>query len=374
MDERIDHLLRILKVQKVRHLGDKWTCTCPFAQWTHSGGRDENPSFAFWKTRNGVIRYHCLACGERGRELRLPWRMMEFSGHASTELSTVCYNPFVLEKQPEEFVYRIGGPLAGRALERRELPWTPSEGAPVAYSGNAVLWEGMNPQGSVPPEEFLSEDTIQKFEHAPIPDYAAERGISEAMYRAWRLGNDIVQRRLIFPSFDRDGRLVGYTGRLYWNRNFCFRCGELISEYPEYPQRCGSCDQMLVKYKHTKGPWRRTNLYGIHRYQEGKPIVVVEGTTGVLRLSSLGIANAMAVFGASVHARQMQLIAELKPPWVVVVGDGDKAGRRMNESVQAAMNGFGIRVRVVELPDGYDPGEMKESEEWFQQLKYAVEQ
>jgi DNA primase len=85
-----------------------------------------------------------------------------------------------------------------------------------------------------------------------------------------------------------------------------------------------------VKYKHHSGPWRRDNLFGIHRHVKGEPIVVTEGTTDVLNLWRHGVRHPVAILGASMSHGQMQLIAQATDK-VFVMGDGDMAGRHMNE-------------------------------------------
>ena len=66
---KADDLAKILSamgVDVVRVTHDKVVCKCPFAKWTHTGGSDSSPSFAFYRSQSGRWRYNCFTCKEKG--------------------------------------------------------------------------------------------------------------------------------------------------------------------------------------------------------------------------------------------------------------------------------------------------------------------
>jgi len=95
-------------------------------------------------------------------------------------------------------------------------------------------------------------------------------------------------------------------------------------------------------------------LYGLHRVQSTRRMVVVEGPWDVLRLHQLDIPS-VALLGTSLSATQVELLR----PWpaIVVLLDGDATGRRAATQVATR-----LRARRVNLPDGRDPADLEDRE------------
>lgn len=110
----------------------------------------------------------------------------------------------------------------------------------------------------------------------------------------------------------------------------------------------------------TRGKWvfpprlpKSTLLYGYFqaRYLLHQGVVVVECPWGVLRVTQLGI-PAVALLGTSLSPRQRRLLIKL--PKVVLLLDGDRAGRRATSSISAQLP----NALPVDLPDGLDPDDL----------------
>jgi DNA primase len=110
----------------------------------------------------------------------------------------------------------------------------------------------------------------------------------------------------------------------------------------------------------TRGKWvfpprlpKNTLLYGYfqarHLLHQG--VVVVECPWGVLRVTQLGI-PAVALLGTSLSPKQRLLL--LKLPKVVLLLDGDRAGRRATSSISAQLP----NALPIDLPDGLDPDDL----------------
>ena len=137
---------------------------------------------------------------------------------------------------------------------------------------------------------------------------------------------------------DPDGRPLGYAGRR-------------IS-----PPADGQIGRWKLPSRLPKG----SLLYGWHRVMPGgqQRLVVVEGVWGVLRLAQVGV-PAVALLGAHASARQCAMLASAKR--VVLMLDGDRAGRVGTRRLVGQLNGRGD-VRVIELGDGVDPDDLGDGE------------
>jgi len=138
---------------------------------------------------------------------------------------------------------------------------------------------------------------------------------------------------------DRHGRPLGYCGRrldpsavVRWGK-WRFPCG--------YP--------------------KADNLFNAHRAERARDggIVVVEGPWAVLRLAQAGIPGAVALLGTRMSKRQAQWLA--KAPAVMLLLDGDRAGREGAERIASTLDGA-TAVRAYELPEGSEPEDTTDGE------------
>ena len=376
-DEFVERFMSVVGSSKVQRKGNRWVGTCPLATWTHSGGTDNSPSFAVWKSKSGWVKYNCFGCGHSGTARGLIWIQMGLSGRVNYEAMELVYDPwgeFGEDEKMSELSYRIGGDRLGKAIAPSGAPVGVSEsfqhdGSPALGGKTEALWKDMEPGGTVPSIVPPTEEEITRLSSGPYPDYARKRDISEETYRRWELGDDQKNRRLMFPCRGEMGELVGMTGRLYWEEAHCFRCGEMIIDEAKTERKgkvvlmakCAGCRQSYVKYKHMPGRWRSTSVYGIHLFTDGYPVVLMEGSTDVIRLADLGVASPGCIFGSSPSLGQMQSIAR-KTGIVYAMGDGDEAGRQMSEHVRMMGSQIGLEVIKVELDEGDDPGMLRQEQ------------
>ena len=347
------------------YTGDKISGSCPFAQWTHSGGSDKNPSFAAFRVSGGW-RYKCMACGESGSMRTMFWRQYHFSKKYNLRVNQIVYAEQKEQPTRKSLDYRVGGSTAGKALHHKRSykpfssdtsGWTP------IHMGSAEQTHMLGVQPAKKRKEYpVPVSAINRHQQSPIPEYVHDRGMVE-VHKAWGFGNDEGNRRWVMPVFDPDGTMVGYTSRLYWDKGHCFRCGTDIrrEDNPnKNMNKCPRCKQSYAKYKNHPGEWRRNAVFGAHMCKDGRPIVIVEGPTDVINLWRHGVRDAVAIFGASPSWGQVQLIASMTKD-VIVMGDGDHAGQLMNQEVSAMFMRQGIKVHIVALDSG-DPGEMSLSD------------
>jgi DNA primase len=101
-------------------------------------------------------------------------------------------------------------------------------------------------------------------------------------------------------------------------------------------------------------------LYNLHRVSddiERTGVILVECPWGVARLAQLGL-PALALLGVHMSEAQARLLA--RAPCVVLLLDGDEAGRLAANRIRRRI-GAG-RCEVVGLPDGCDPDDLSDPE------------
>ena len=87
--------------------------------------------------------------------------------------------------------------------------------------------------------------------------------------------------------------------------------------------------------------------------------LLVEGPLDVIQLHQAGFGNAVAAMGTAISAEQLQVLQRRGARRLMVVFDGDEAGRRATgkliAGLRSAVIGSGLELAVVELPSGTDP-------------------
>ena len=144
--------------------------------------------------------------------------------------------------------------------------------------------------------------------------------------------------RIMFPLCDLDGRVIGFSGRIYKNSD--------TSKY------INSKESDIFK----KGKI----LYNYHRAKDEvrkkKKVIIVEGFMDVIALYKVGIKNVVATMGTAVTIDQARIIKKLSSN-VILCFDGDEAGNNATISCSKELENVGIVPEVIRLPENLDPDE-----------------
>ena len=147
---------------------------------------------------------------------------------------------------------------------------------------------------------------------------------------------DIYNDRIMFPLYDVSGNVVGFSGRIYK-------------------------DNGQNKYLNTKETdifKKGEMLYHYHIAREEcrlkKMVIVMEGFMDVIRASTIGIKNTVALMGTALTKEQISLLKRLSNN-IVLCLDGDGPGVHAATSIGEALLEQGIEVKVIVLPDNDDP-------------------
>jgi DNA primase len=154
---------------------------------------------------------------------------------------------------------------------------------------------------------------------------------------------DRFKGRLLFSIRDPQGRPVGLGGRVLPE----FAAGEQ-AKYVNSPET-----PLFTKHK---------LLYGMDQAREAirsgasgsRTVLVMEGYTDCIVAHQLGIKNAVAVLGTALgetHIKELSRLADQ----IVLVLDGDDAGRRRANEVLELFVAQQVDLRILTLPDNLDP-------------------
>ncbi len=148
---------------------------------------------------------------------------------------------------------------------------------------------------------------------------------------------DKFRGRVMFPVFTVAGQVAGFSART-------------LSTDPETPKYLNSGESELFK----KGEL----LYGLYQARQAirtkGRAVVVEGNVDVLSLAQAGFEETVAPMGTALTEAQAQLLGRFTRT-VVLVYDGDRAGRAATLKAIPIVLRAGLDGRAVTLPLGEDP-------------------
>lgn len=162
---------------------------------------------------------------------------------------------------------------------------------------------------------------------------------------------DVYINRIMFPLYDLSGKVVGFSGRIYHD----------------------SGQNKYLNTKETPIFKKGQLLYHYHVAREEcrlkKSVVVMEGFMDVIRASTIGIRNTVALMGTALTHEQLELIKRLSTN-VILCLDGDDPGVHATLSIGDMLLEEGIEPKVLMLPNPDDPDSfiLKEGKEAFLNL------
>jgi len=311
---------------------------CPFHD-------ERTPSFSV-NTADGF--YNCFGCGAKGDVFT--W-VMETEG-----VDFVGALESLAQRYGVQLEVADEDPKAAEKRERREQLMVLMERATVFY------------------ERWLWDSDEAKSARA----YLAERGLSEAVLREYRVGYapsawdtllnaarregfankdvydaglairsqsggriyDVFRRRIMFPLADRRGRVIGFGARK-------------MADDDDPRKYVNSADGELFH--------KSDVVYGLHLARKSAAkageTIVVEGYTDVLMLHQAGIENVVCSMGTALTERQLGELAKLGDR-VLLAMDSDSAGQKAMLRAEEVARGKNVSLRVVPLPGGLDPADL----------------
>lgn len=389
-------------------------CTCPFAEWNHSGGVDSDPSFGVHVgglDGDEPLGFSCWSCEESGATASyLLTRMRKMSGRSYERAKSIIDQADWAEsssgKNTGRFGYAseledddqggggdvdVGGGSSGFTFDL-----SPSSG--TAFSTLDSTDESAD--RDVDPEDVDYRDPMPEsaLDHAEyrFHDYMLERGFDRETMKAWDIQvakHEVTgYERIVFPVRNLEGDLLAYTRRVTWDAPKCQNCGytgpDPDEDWRYSPEEwealqvsfgtnsCPECGRWVwPKYLHSKGFNRNLYLYGEHLVDpDSSTCVLVEGTTDAPWMYQHGVRNVLATMGSKPGTRrpdpedgepghQLWRLGRLFDE-IVLVPDGDEAGGGWADTIEEYYAGreHVAWVNVRRCPDGKDPGDLSPDE------------
>lgn len=166
--------------------------------------------------------------------------------------------------------------------------------------------------------------------------YLANRGIDPATAAEFGVGfypgPGLMSGRIVIPIRNLHGQLVAYAGR--------------------------ALDDRPPKYKLPAGFRKALELFNLPRAMAtgARIVIVVEGYFDCVRVHQAGFPGVVALMGSSLSAAQESGLRR-HFEGIVLMLDGDAAGRAASEAVATRLSGW-RSVQVVRVPDGSQPDQL----------------
>lgn len=336
----------------LKRQGKEYSARCPFHD-------ERSASFTVSPTKQF---YHCFGCGAHGTAISF----------------LMNYDRLEFLDAVDELAKRVGMEVPRETQQRTAQQQDDSRDLYAALDAATRFFqkslEGSDKARAYLDQRGVDEENRARFAIGYAPDgYSALKDALGKDERRMKLLDraglfskndrghvyDKFRDRVMFPIFDRRGRVIAYGGR--------------VMEKDDGPKYLNSPETALFH----KG----RELYGLWQVRQANQkierLVVVEGYMDVVSLFQFGVTQAVATLGTATTPEHAELLFRNAPD-VFFCFDGDAAGRRAGwralESVLPRMKD-GRQAFFLFLPDGEDPDTIvrKEGKEGFdERLKQAT--
>lgn len=371
--ERTDLVALVGESVKLVRRGRSFVGLCPFHQ-------EKTPSFHVNAERGF---FHCFGCKESGSAVdflmkiegqSFPEAIRALADRAGIAVAETLTDREQREasaaRNKKEELYRVSD--AAAIFFERSLRGSAAH--PLAHHAHEELARRGLPfpaENDAVGEAARIGDTLQAFRvgYAPygwdaLASYLKQQGISPLL--AEKVGllvprtsgsghYDRFRHRLMFAVNDPMGRVIAFSGRVLAEPSAQELAGLRIAGPTTTP------DAAPAKYInspespiYTKGE----HLFGLHQakqaIRQSGEAVLVEGNFDVVALHARGVGNVVAPLGTALTVGQVKLVKRFAPG-VIVLFDGDAAGRKATRAARKPCREGGLVAKVATLPRGVDP-------------------
>ena len=327
----------------LKRTGNKFKALCPF----HT---EKTPSFTINQERQ---MYHCFGCGKGGDVFRF---VMEKEGVDFPNAAHIlaAKSGVVIPDKPRG---AGGGVYDGKVSEagrQREKLYKIHEELAVWYS--RLLSEKPNTKvAEYVGNRGIPDESLAKFRLGAAPDSWDEalsllggKGYTqeEILLAGVVVKNeengktyDRFRNRLVFPIWDEQGRVVGFSARTVEKETV----GAKYVNSPETP---------IFK--------KSRILYALHLAREAirdkQYVILCEGQLDVMAMHSAGFCNTVAPQGTAFTDEQARILRRYTEK-VFLCFDSDEAGVKASLRTMEILLPLGFEVRIISFPNGKDPDE-----------------
>ena len=311
----------------IEQRGKNYFAICPFHD-------DHNPSMSISKEKQ---IYTCFVCGAHGNVFNF---IMDYENMSFVEAVKTVAN-------------KVGIPLDISSYKEKPKEkgitdlYNIYDFANKFYQNNLYTKDGAEALKYLHDRE-INDEVIKEFEiglstNNKLTNLLKNKNISNTIILNSGLSSskedaiyDTFVDRIMFPLWDLEGKVVGFSGRVYNKKD--------PSKY------INSKESDIFK----KGKL----IYNYHKAKEEirrkKFLIVVEGFMDVIALYKVGIKNVVATMGTAVTNDQANILKKLSTN-VILCFDGDSAGNNATISCAKEMINVGITPSIIRLEEGLDP-------------------
>ena len=308
--------------------GKNYFGVCPFHQ-------DHSPSMSVSRERQ---LFKCFSCGMAGNVFKFV-----------SEYENISYLEAVAK-----VAEKVGMPITitktYTPVQKYQEEYELMNLASLFYENNLNTEKGL-PAKSYLKKRGLNDEMIKDFNiglsfaNNSLFEFFQKKNISPAKLVELGLLNqvdlnyqDVFRNRILFPIHNDEGRVVGFTGRVY--------------ESDSTPKYLNSRETKL---------FRKGNiLFNYHRARDAvrlaKRVILVEGNMDAIRMYASGFKNTIALMGTSLTHDQIVLLKKLRVP-VILMLDNDSAGELATYQVGLELEKEEFELEVVRLSGKKDPDE-----------------
>ncbi len=175
---------------------------------------------------------------------------------------------------------------------------------------------------------------------------------------------DRFRSRIIFPISDANGRVMGFSGRIF---------------QPEAGSRKPEAAQAEAKYVNTPNTLiydKSRAIYGFDRAKQEirakNKVIVVEGQMDCVMSHQAGVKNTIAVSGTALTPQHLKVLRRLCDIFVCSF-DTDTAGDSATKRSLALAAEFEFERRIAAIPSGKDPADavLENPQSWWKAVEEA---
>ena len=332
--EKVKSALNIVNVietfTRLHKTGANYKVVCPFHD-------DHSPSMVVSPSRQ---TYHCFVCGASGDVISFVQHHLNLS---FIEALRWCANQAGIEFPTKELT-----PEEEAAYKRREAQRIAIDAAAKFFQKNLGQAESFLASRGY----SLSDKALTDFGvgYAPMGNLAlaelSKAGYSqELLQEVDVLGNsegrlyDRFRDRLMFPFYDMQGHIVGFSGRIVTPKD---GTGKYVNT-GETP--------LFTKGKHIFGLYQARKSIGKTGFA-----YLVEGQFDVMSLHKVGVENVIGGSGTAFTEDQVKLLLRFTDD-IIMIYDADPAGVKASLKNCELLLKAGAKVRCIRLEKGLDPDE-----------------
>ncbi|WP_114570401.1 DNA primase [Exiguobacterium flavidum] len=319
---------------ELKKQGNRYSGLCPF----HS---EKSPSFSVSPDKG---MYYCFGCGAGGNAITF---VMETEGMSFPEaVSKLADRSGVTLPELEQSDQTESTPEQEKKRRMREahrivsdlyhevlIQTAAGEAGRLYLEGRGIEEASMKAfkLGYAPDLERFTVDSLER------RGFDLEEMVEGGLITKGREGDyrDRFHGRVVFPIADRDGTVVGFSGRSIDGRDPKY---VNTSESPLFNK-----SDLLFGFSQARGAMRKA-----------KQVVLVEGNLDVVRVAQAGIPYTVASLGTALTARHADNLARIVDE-VIICYDGDKAGQAATVKALRLLEEAAVDCSVVRLGEGDDP-------------------